>query len=247
MVTSDMRKHLREVILRFERWGSVPLGSVGRLRTMFDTVFAVAIGSVCACALTLGPVPVNTVSPPSSLTAGAFELGDHAAAAPSDLEQPTRPDAPSSDAPAAEFPAPDQPRATAQVPPPGPVVAPPQAHAPGAHPPGSNEQAKPHTDVPAEARRAAPSKKLTPPHPKFAEDPGEGAVSIINELRTANGLKALLTEQQCAAPTLQAIVQLTPGLTLPPKQAQAGLLPDPASASVETVAGRTVVNLFSCS
>ncbi len=249
-----MRKDLRGAFRGVGQLHMLPLVYPRRLRTMIDAVFTVAVGAVCACALTLGPVPVNTVAATTALSAdagqGGFDqadkgvVGTPTTAPPRDPAEDNRAedDAADSDVPAPE--PSDDPGTEASV----KTSTPPAASARPQSGEKRDEASEPAPVGPVRDFRARPAPDdYNPAAAKFGTEPSKALLTTIDAFRVASGLSALVGTASCHNPSLHAEVRLTPGGTLPPSRARATLAPGSAHATVTTAGdGRMTVNVYAC-
>lgn len=232
-----MRAGIHGVGITVERVFNPTIVPARRFRGVVDTVFTLALGSICAFALTLGPAPLNTFAASSDASA-SFEGLDQAAASGSLLPSEVRTD--SSTVHQREA-AGQRATDTSSGSPPTATIPTPEA-----------ESQSPSAPAPP---AAAPALPMTTPD---ASDLHSGAgvvnqvttaaaLAIVETYRTASGLSPFVDSVDCGTPLAQATVLVTPPSLLPSGLANQSLLPDPAHASAQdTGNGPVTVTIFSC-
>lgn len=207
-----------------------------RFRGVVDTVFTLALGSICAFALTLGPAPLNTLAASSDAPA-AFEGVDQAAASGSLLPREIRTDSSTvHQREAANQRSTDR---SSEAPPEGRIPVPEtESQSPGAHMPTVPAPALP---IPAPIVPDVQSGAAVPSQAAAA------ALAIVESYRTASGLKPFVDSVSCAVPLVHVTVHVTPSELLPIGLAVTSLVPDPAHASAqETGGGPVTVTVYTC-
>jgi len=223
-----------------------PIAPARKFRGTIDAALTLALGSVCAFGLTLGPAPMNTVAlsaPASSSAVGNVDPEPGTVLMPNDVDgagtdstgdevpgssfRPRLPansenTEPASGAPAAEASAPAQPAPTPSRP-------------LGKQPPPQGQQ-------PQHRSPAMPSENAAGPQFKVQST----ALSVVENFRVASGLGAFVAAADCAQPVIHAVVTVTPSLSLPPGLSTKSLAPDPAFAAVGTGQGAAAVTVFRC-
>ena len=221
--------------ISIERVLTPPTVPQRRFRGLLDTVFTVALGSVCAFALTLGPAPLNTVAVTSAAAETFAELDA----------------APASGPPATEGVERHQPAAD-------------EASRDDQSPRNSEEAARPGTDAvdnstggtalfPVSPREGAsvvpiPAAPVAPPVlGSVAETTQSAAVAIVEAYRTASGLPGFVAADACINPAVHSVVQVTPPTMLSLGFGQKSLAAHPAFAAVEDNGlGAIAVTIYTC-
>src|SRR5690554_6735909 len=223
-----------------------PMVPARRFRGAIDTVLTLALGSVCALGLTLGPVPMNTVAlsaPSTSSAGGAFNPESAAVLVPGDVDSADSGSEASDDSSRPRLPA-SSGRAA-----PAPVTSPPETSAP------ANPNAEPGNNQHPQGNQHPPqSQKSQHPSPAHPHDNGTApqfkaqstAVKVVETYRIASGLGAFVAEGKCAQPVVHSVVMVTPSVALPPGLAAKSLAPDPAFATAVDGPGTVAVTIFRC-
>lgn len=218
-----------------------------RFRGAIDAIFTLAVGSVCAFALTLGPAPLNTVAASSAAAdsfAGHSDPAPDLPLLPAEIDSEDSVDDQAEDVP---MPTPDAPGdAVAQSPVGAQTPKPPAA----ARTPQDAKQAQEPPGPP----RAKPSPKAPQPQkpnvlsrlsvPELISPSAAG--SVVQTFRLASGLDAFVSAEDCAQSTVHASVSVTPSALLAPGLAKKSLAPDPAYATVSGATGALTVTVHAC-
>src|SRR5690554_3411483 len=225
-----------------------PIAPARKFRGTIDAALTLALGSVCALGLTLGPAPMNTVAlsaPSASSASGPIDPApetvlvpgevDNAGASDKAPEYSSRPGSPANSDTAE--PAPSEPPAPAE--PPAPVEPRRESTNPS-HP--LDKQPPPQRNRPQHPTPAEPNHKATGPQLTDRAT----ALSVVQNYRIASGLGAFVAAGDCAQPVVHSVVPVTPSLTLPPGAAKKSLAPDPAFATVDNGPGALKVTVYRC-
>lgn len=212
-----------------------PVAPPRKFRGVIDTALTLALGSVCAFALTLGPAPLNTVAASSAAAAsfaGHFDPAQETALLPAEVGDSNDTD---------ETQAEEESRPT---PTPTPSVS--TTNEPVAQSPVGSAS----PTAPGAARKAEKAAHPQPHAPKVAAPPQgvteSAALTIVETFRFASGLSAFVSADACIQPTVHANVTVTPNGVLPSGQAKQSLAPDPAHATVGTGPGALSVTIYAC-
>lgn len=226
-----------------------PITPARKFRGTIDAALTLALGSVCAFGLTLGPAPMNTVAlsaPATSSAIGNVDPEQGTVLVPNDVDGDGA-NSTGDEAPGASY----RPRLPASSENTDPVSAAPPA-----------ESASPATPLPESSHPSHPLGKQPPPQaqgpqaqsPATPLDNATGsqfkvqstALSVVENFRVASGLGEFVGAADCAQPVVHAVVTVTPSLTLPPGLSKKSLAPDPAYATVGTGPGAAAVTIFRC-
>lgn len=235
-----------------DRVFNTPVAPVRRFRGAIDATLTLALGSVCAFALTLGPAPLNTValaSSPAPALSGGFDPSPTAPLTPADVEvdEPADEHATATTEPAPNADAPVE----ASTEPPAPAE-PPVASTKGDQAPKPEKAAKSGTPPKAHtpSKPQGPSTAQKPQKPKTSGSPAlisaSAALTVVDSYRQASGLPAFVSPDDCALSTEYASVKVTPSLLLPPGLAKKTLAADPAYATVAGGPGALTVTIHAC-
>ena len=221
--------------ITIERVMNPPTAQPRRFGGLLDTVFTVALGTVCAFALTLGPAPLNTVAVTSAAAETFAQLEPAPAGVPLAADE-VEADPPASNQGAKEDPAP---WGSSEPVRPGPAVV---DNSTGNAPVAPNLPGDTSSTIPT------PAAPVTPPAQAVVDGAAVSpAVAIVEAYRTASGLPRFVTADACANPTAHSTVQVTPSALLPPGLAKKSLAPHPAFAAAEDNGlGAVAVTIYSC-
>lgn len=228
-----------------ERVFTQPVVPARRFRGAIDTAFTLALGSVCAFALTLGPAPLNTVaasSPAAASLAGHFDPVPEFSLLPAEVGQ-DEPEEESSESPT--------PSATDKPDPQGSPNAPPGP--PGAATkPGAAKKAEPPTTLTDKAEKtvqvpvpSVPRVKVPEAATPLPEATASAALTVVEMFRMAYGLSAFVSAAECSGSTVYASVTVIDGV-LPLGQAMSSLAPDPAYATGGEGLDDPSVTVYAC-
>jgi len=220
-----------------------------KFRGTIDAALTLALGSVCAFGLTLGPAPMNTVAlsaPATSSAAGNVDPVQGTVLVPNEVDG-NGANSTGDDARGASY----RPRLPASSENTDPVSAAPPAESssPATPTPESSHPSHPlGKQPPAQAQRPQAPSPATPQDnatgPQFRVQ--SSALSVVENFRVASGLGAFVAAGDCAQPVVHSVVTVTPSLTLPPGLSKKSLVPDPAYATVGTGPGAAAVTVFRC-
>lgn len=248
-----MRPGARVAGTSIDRVFTRPILPARRLHSALDAALAVALGSVCAFGLTLGPAPLNTVA----LSAPAMSSpGGTLGSEPGELLATDDPDDEVDNVDSGNDPAGTsfRPRlpAHSERTEPLPVAPPTVSVAPAKpNPRSSKPSVPPRTQPPQQQQPQTPPQLPSVAQPQddntaqpFSIQPT--AVSVVEEYRIASGLGGFVAESACGQPVVHSVVDLPPSLVLPPGTAPATLARDPAFATASEGAGAVTVTIFRC-
>jgi hypothetical protein len=235
-----------------------PIAPPRRFRGAIDAALTLALGSVCAFALTLGPAPLNTVAVSSAAAAsftGQFGPSSDAPLLPAEIDSQERGRDRAEDA----KPTPSATRDSGTRPPKGSSTGEPHSSTPKPQdakgPSKSQKPSKPpgHGKPPHAHRppKAQPEQKAKPAKPAKSKSSPQtvspsAALSLVQDYRVASGLDAFVPANECTQATVHSSVTVTPPASLPPGQAKKSLAPDPAFATVSGAPGAPTVTVHAC-
>ncbi len=217
-----------------------PTAPARRFRGALDAALTLAVGSVCAFGLTLGPAPLNTLALASAAAPVVSAPGGGAHASPfllaevdDDSSGENASDEQSTPPPVAA----DEEGGHRQSEQPQPV--------PSAVETGKTGKAAKPAPAPQPEAPVAPTVPevvaSAPPPPAAV-----GPLAVVEAVRTASGLERFVAAGSCTEPTVFAHVHVTPSGQLPPGLAKKTLAPDPAYATVGEAQGVTPVTIYAC-
>lgn len=232
-----------------------PIAPARKFRGTIDAALTLALGSVCAFGLTLGPAPMNTVAlsaPAVSSAIGTVDPEEGTLLVPNDVDGGDAARA-GDKAPGTSF----RPRLPAssestEAAPVAPVAEASAASKTGtepgnpSHPLGKQPQGNQGHQTPPQAHQTQhPSAPLdNAAGPQFRAQ--ASALSVVENFRLASGLGSFVGAGDCAQPVLHAVVTVTPNLELPPGLSKKSLAPDPAFATLGDGPGAAAVTVFRC-
>lgn len=224
-----------------------PVAPPRRFRRAIDAALTLALGSVCAFALTLGPAPLNTVavssaaaasfagylspSPGTAVLPAEVDDSDESNGSTSTGEQQgdsTAPDGRTSEASTGQVPAESSKNSSS----PGAAkkAEKAQSKVPGQPPHASTTGPPPHAGTPSpppHASNPGPPPQAAVPGPQLRVQvpaPPQGitgavALTIVETFRVASGLSTFVSAGACAQPTVHSTVTVAAnGCWLPPRR-----------------------------
>lgn len=233
-----------------------PVAAPRKFHGAIDAALTLALGSVCAFALTLGPAPLNTVAPSSAAAssfAGYLDPSQGSAVLPAEVDN--------SDGSNGSTSTGEQQGDSVALDGETSAVSPSQAaresskyaNSPGAARKAEKRQSKvpvppPHASVsgpPPHATAPAP-----PPHAQVPVPPhgvtGAVALEIVETFRVVSGLSAFVSADACAQPVAHSTVAIVANGLLAAAQAKTTLAPDPARAMATSGPGTLSVTVYTC-